>query len=79
MRRRSFLKFVGLTLIAPLSLIPDTPIPVIKPRMLKATWTKELDNDLKRIYGFEPWYAPAGYDRGENIRGNLSSESKEIG
>jgi hypothetical protein len=47
--------------------------------MLKATWTKELDNDLKRIYGFEPWYAPAGYDRGENIRGNLSSESKEIG
>jgi hypothetical protein len=62
MRRRSFLKFVGLTLIAPIEMIDRIPAP--KRRMLRATWTKEVQTDLRRIYGFEPWYAQAGYDRG---------------
>lgn len=71
MKRRSFLKFVGMLTVAPLSFLapvaPSTKLllhmngdddkwasnftPPTKPRLLKVTWTRELQKDLEAIYG----------------------------
>jgi hypothetical protein len=50
MKRRSFLKFLGLAFVAPLDMLQRIPA-APKPRMLKATWTRELKAELMGYHG----------------------------
>ena len=57
MKRRNFIKILSLFFMSPLAFLKTEPVAMsaytVTTRRLKATWTKELDNDIKSIYAEE--------------------------